>query len=558
MINADDLCMGCMKEIGNLKQCPHCGFYADSPQIPPYLPIRSVVGNRYLVGKVTEYNGEGATYMGWDLSTRAAVSVREFLPDAISTRGKGDSELKIMPGCEITFRDCYHSFLEMWRKLARLRGLSALISVIDIVEDHGTAYAISEYFEGATLREFLLRSKTGYISWDRARQLFMPVLSTLGTLHSTGIIHRGISPTTLLVGKDGKIRISGFSIWQARTAKGDLTAQLFPGYAAVEQQGYEGQQGAWTDIYAFAAVLYRSLIGSDPIDSASRLTNDRLMVPAKFAEQLPAYVINALINAMQILPDDRTRTVEQLRAELSASPSAAVAGEQYEPPRQEDVKPSPSEIKSRMDARKKAQKTSIKTALAILGAGLVVFFIIILAVRPFREFFFTRRDNSGLTTKATQTQAQQVKVPDFSTIGNYGTITSSTVWTNRFTFKAVYVFTDSNDDKNKIVEQSVKPGTMVAPKTEIVLTVSKGAEMIRLPGDLIGKDFQSAEAQLATLGFICKKIDKPNDGFAQAGTVFSVSPTVNLEYAKGTTIYLYVWGEPPGAETATAEETTAE
>ena len=27
-----------------------------------------------------------------------------------------------------------------------------------------------------------------------------------------------------------------------------------------------------TDIYAFAAVLYRALIGGDPIDSASRLT----------------------------------------------------------------------------------------------------------------------------------------------------------------------------------------------------------------------------------------------------------------------------------------------
>ena len=38
------------------------------------------------------------------------------------------------------------------------------------------------------------------------------------------------------------MRITGFSIWQARTARGDLTAQLFPGYAAIEQYGFEGQQ----------------------------------------------------------------------------------------------------------------------------------------------------------------------------------------------------------------------------------------------------------------------------------------------------------------------------
>ena len=56
------------------------------------------------------------------------------------------------------------------------------------------------------------------------------------------------------------------------------------------------------------------------------------MVPGKFAEQLPAYVINGLVNALQILPEDRTRTVEELRAELSASPSAAAgSGMEFEP-----------------------------------------------------------------------------------------------------------------------------------------------------------------------------------------------------------------------------------
>ena len=34
------------------------------------------------------------------------------------------------------------------------------------------------------------------------------------------------------------------------------------------------------------------------MSSASRLTNDKLMIPGKFAEQLPAYVINALVNAL--------------------------------------------------------------------------------------------------------------------------------------------------------------------------------------------------------------------------------------------------------------------
>ena len=127
---------------------------------------------------------------------------------------------------------------------------------------------------------------------------------------------------TRIIGNDGKVKITGFCLGAARTARSDLNSQLFDGYSAIEQYGFEGSQGTWTDIYSFGAVLYRTLIGSDPISAKERMSNDRLMVPGRFAEALPAYVINGLINALQILPEDRTRTVEQLRAELSASPTA--------------------------------------------------------------------------------------------------------------------------------------------------------------------------------------------------------------------------------------------
>lgn len=122
-----------------------CGFAAACT----VFTLRTVVAERYLAGKLLDYNGDGATYMGWDLEMNAPVTIREFLPDSIAER-REDLTLVPMAGCEITYRDCYQSFLELWRKLARMRGLSALILVFDIVEDHGTAYAISEYMEGVS------------------------------------------------------------------------------------------------------------------------------------------------------------------------------------------------------------------------------------------------------------------------------------------------------------------------------------------------------------------------------------------------------------------------
>ena len=533
MMNTDHLCMSCMREIGDENQCPYCGFHADSPQLAPYLPLRTVVAERYLAGKLLDYNGDGATYMGWDLEMNAPVTIREFLPDSIAER-REDLTLVPMAGCESTYRDCYQSFLELWRKLARMRGLSALILVFDIVEDHGTAYAISEYMEGVSLREYLLRSPSGYLSWEQARILFMPVLSTLGTLHSAGIIHRGISPTTLIVGKNGKMRITGFSIWQARTARGDLTAQLFPGYAAIEQYGFEGQQGPWTDIYAFSAVLYRTLIGSTPLEATSRVTNDRLMVPGKFAEQLPAYVINALMNGLQILPEDRTRTVDQLRAELSAAPGTSTAAIAYagkeDAPYQEPV---PS-------GRKKSasgSKTALIAGLASIAACLVIFAVLSLTVwREDIGMFFT----GGASTQASSNAPELVKVPDFRGL-NYNNIKSNTDYTNAFFFETEYQDSDTQG-KDVVLSQNIAYGTEVPKGSTIKLVLSSGNEEITLP-DFKGQNYATVKLKLEEMGFQCRAIVEKNDDSERAGKVAEMLTTPEKGYKKGTVIYVKVWGE---------------
>ena len=421
MINSDNLCMSCMKEIGDAKECPHCGFHSDSQQITPYLPIRTVLGNRYLVGKLLEYNGDGATYMGLDLSTRKPVNIREYFPVEVADRDFKNLSVKAAEGKESIFNDCLQSFIEMWRKLMRLSGLSALIKVQDVLEGNGTCYAVIENLEGISLREYLLQNNLGYISWEKARPLLMPVLSTLGTLHTSGIIHRGISPSTLIVADDGKIRITGFSIDSVRSARSNLKSQLFDGYAAFEQYGYEGgHQGAWTDIYGFGAVLYRTLIGTDPIGSPERVTNDRLMVPGKFAEQLPAYVINGLVNALQILPEDRTRSVEELRAELSAAPSAAVSGIEYEPantvrqPKYQSVaqRLEPDEDTAHVSEKREAAEKRHNRSKAVIIAAIAV---IVLAVA-----FIALTATGGLgklselfDKTTTVVEVEQVAVPNF-------------------------------------------------------------------------------------------------------------------------------------------------
>ncbi len=551
MISSDNLCMGCMREIGEAKQCPYCGFKSDSIQMSPYLPVRTVISNRYLVGKLLENNGEGATYIGWDLTEKKAVKIREFIPDSFTIRTTSNLNLQIMRGSEDIFTELRQSFEELWTKLAKLKGLSALISVTDVVSDYGTTYAISEHFAGITLRDYLLRSSTGYIPWEKARQLLMPILSTLGTLHSQGIIHKGISPSTLVISPDGKIKITGFCIGAARTARSDLNSQLFDGYAAIEQYGFDGSQGTWTDIYAFAAVLYRTLIGSDPISAKERMSNDRLMVPGKFAEALPAYVINGLINALQILPEDRTRTVEQLRAELSASPAATAVSSQYQqrpvvPPSApsgrpaSQQKPASTQQSPKNGKGKKKDSAQIIITSAIISFAICLVVCIILALTVFRDRVSIDFGGQGNPSEVTvqQTQAEPVAVPTF--VGrSYLDISSNPVFAQNFEFGDPEYVYDDEVSEGYIVGQSVQPNEMVAPGTKITLYVSKGKEEIILP-NVIGSDYEEAVVRLEELGFVCKKSETSHGNYRE-NEIVSMSPSSEKAYSPGATVYLIVF-----------------
>ena len=564
MINSEHLCMGCMKEIGEVQQCPHCGFHVETMQMAPYLAVRTVIANRYLVGKLLEYNGDGATYIAWDINDKKPVTIREFLPDTLATRTIGTKEVTVMSGCELSYRECMADFVELWRKLSRMGGLSALVNVYDVIEENSTAYAICEYVKSITLRDYLLRLKTGYITWERARTLFMPVLSTLGMLHTAGIIHRGISPLTLQIGQDGKMRIGGFSIWQARTAKSDLAAQLFPGYAAIEQYGFEGKQGPATDIYAFAATLYRALIGSDPIEATDRLTNDRLMVPGRFAEQIPAYVINGLINALQIMPEERTRTVEQLRADLSASPVAAAAsGTEFQTPQNsappiatvseyQPVSQNAAEPAKKNTETSKNRMIIIRSALISAIVGLLIFLIVLIA---FGDEMGLNIGNDKEETEAVeeQTREEKVEVPNFVN-RNYIEVINNNAWKNNFRFEKNEAYSDKIE-AGIIISQSVEAGSEVNAGVKIVLTVSKGDEMFELSPSIIGMDYEAAAEALMKLKFDVSKEELDNDGTHTEGTVQSVANVaIGQLYPKGTKVTLRVWGPAATAEDITGSE----
>ena len=545
MINSDNLCMSCMKEIGAEKQCPYCGFHVDSQQPADYLPVRTVIGNRYLVGKLLEFNGDGATYMGFDLTAREAVNIREYFPIGVAQRDPKILTVSPAEGKEKVFSEYLQSFTELWRKLMRLNGLSALIKVNNIIEGGGTCYAITENIDGITLREHLLRNNSsGYISWEKARPMLMPVLSTLGTLHNSGIVHRGISPSTLIVAPDGKIRITGFSISAVRSTHTDLKEEIFPGYAAFEQYGLEGRQGPVTDIYAFGAVLYRTLIGTDPIDAQERVTNDRLMIPGKFAEQLPAYVINGLVNALQILPDDRIRSVDELRDELSASPNAVAAADKMDVEKiRKTQRTEPAKAEDSAEKRAAIQKKQSRNMTIIALVTIIAIAVIAIGVC----LALLDADSGNEPTAPTANQ-EMVEVPSFIN-KDFEDIMADKYYTSNFTIQKQESYSETVEE-GVVISQNVAPGTQIGQKSKIILTVSKGVEYVAFPtAGIVGVDYNEAKATLEKASYKVSKVEKSNPGGYTEGTVYQSSLDSGAIYPKGSQVILTVWGPEPTTTT---------
>ena len=62
------LCMGCMNEIeDHLSTCPYCGFNETAlRQESYYLDPGTIIGGKYIVGRVLNYGGHTVSYMGMD------------------------------------------------------------------------------------------------------------------------------------------------------------------------------------------------------------------------------------------------------------------------------------------------------------------------------------------------------------------------------------------------------------------------------------------------------------------------------------------------------------
>ena len=278
--------------------------------------------------------GFGIVYLAYDHSLGRRVAIKEYMPASMASRAQASNSVVVKSQRhEETFRLGLKSFVNEARLLARFDH-PALVKVYRFWEENGTAYMVMPYYQGPTLK--LVLAELGRMPTEaELRGWLGPLLDALAVMHEARCFHRDIAPDNILLTASGPLLLD---FGAARHVIGDmthaLTVVLKPGFAPIEQYGEVPTltQGAWTDLYALASVVYAAVTGKAPISAVERLIDDRHVSLAQFVEhrrleaQFSESFVLAIDAALHLRPRDRPQDVAAFRLLFDAGQAAADSG----------------------------------------------------------------------------------------------------------------------------------------------------------------------------------------------------------------------------------------
>jgi eukaryotic-like serine/threonine-protein kinase len=231
------------------------------------VPSTRVIGGRYVVLAELGRGGMGVVWRAEDRVMGRHVAVKELhLPVALS------------PDERRLFRE---RLLREARTAGRLSS-PGIVTVYDVITDAGVDHIVMELIEARTLAEVV--AARGPLDERAALPVAQQLVGALRAAHDNGVVHRDVKPSNVMLGDDGRVKLTDFGIAQAAddprlTTTGSIIGS--PGYLAPERLAGEEASPA-SDMWALGSTLYYALTGRAPFD--------RETTPATIAAVLHAEV----------------------------------------------------------------------------------------------------------------------------------------------------------------------------------------------------------------------------------------------------------------------------
>jgi serine/threonine protein kinase len=189
-----------------------------------------------------------------------------------------------------------------------------------------------EKIEGDSLKD-LLRKKGGLpVSVAAAIGIFISrALAyahnheyTLGDKKYKGVIHCDIKPANIMISNTGVVKLTDFGIALPTHSAGNADKNTITGslqYMAPEQLS-SGEIDVRTDIFSLGTVLYELFSGTkafsaQSIEALIEKRRNHEFIPIRECEpKLPPKVIALIEKCLEVTPDDRIQSVQEVMAEL--------------------------------------------------------------------------------------------------------------------------------------------------------------------------------------------------------------------------------------------------
>lgn len=580
------ICLGCMQEIpANQPRCPRCGFSAADPYPSIALPLKTVLNERYVIGKPIRVGGDGITYIGYDLEKEQACIVREYLPQQMVQRSDDRVSIEIRSESLAPFKALLSDFNDLYNHMISWTALRHVRRIYDVIATNNTSYAISEYLEAVTLNRFL-QEHGGRLEWPLVKKMFDPLFEELAMIHRSGYLHRAIAPENIMVRKNGGLVLISFTICSANVANSELTPNLIEGYASPEQY-VVAQHGEWTDVYGLSAVLYRTLTGVRPQHAQTRQQNDTLRAPHQLNPRVPLFVSQAIMMGLQYQYNERlqncaalrdalyygiTGQTEELAAEVPAKPihssgkttkvpqdTAMTAffdpveetgfgrntrkAEEIDDDDDDDFRSArrKSDKSGKHSGKKKKRpvwRTVVLWSIPIVALSVLLLYQIMIGFGK-----GTQKSESSTVSEESLVSAESSEVPSepsaepeskvtlFPVINFVGKVYDDLNLRQYTAFRFSNPQFEYNDsyDEGVVIRQSIEAGTEVEEGAEITLFISSGERSITLPDTKDYKAQQYADLLLSKYS-IPSDIEKEYSDSVAAGKIIRVEPEAGSVY----------------------------
>jgi hypothetical protein len=262
-----------------------------------YKPRR--LGGRYELGQVLDRVGMTEVYLAHDTRLGRTVAVKTLRADLA--------------------RDPT-SRAQFCRRAQSAASLNhpAIIAVYDTGEDYikgvSAPYIVTEYVDGIMLRDLLHGGRK--LLPERAMEMAISILQGLEYAHRNGIVHRCISPATVMLTRDGQVKVMDFGL-----AHVDPIGTIR--YPPPEQ--LEGTVvDARCDLYSTGCLLYELLtdrppfVGDSPLEVAHQHLRGEAQPPSASDPEITPEMDAIVLKAMVKDPDHRYQSADEMRADIEA------------------------------------------------------------------------------------------------------------------------------------------------------------------------------------------------------------------------------------------------